>query len=249
MKTLFLIPLAALPVLVSCAPSSMDFTQYPTPEAIYRASLEAYRTGNCDIADDGFQRLVFDLPIEDARQFESQYYLAECMIARREYVDAAREFRRMVDAFPRHSLAPDALLRAGDAYAEMWGNPELDPTYAETAVATYEELMQRFRGTPAAQRAQLRINRLNEMFAEKEYRGGVFYLRLKAYDSAIIYFKDVVAKYPQSPHAPMAVVRLVEVYDVLQYEEERDEMCQYLLRFYPGEAGGASLCEAGAPAR
>ncbi len=84
------------------------------------------------------------------------------------------------------------------------------------------------------------------MLAAKDYRNGVFYFRLRAYDSAIIYFRDVIAKYPQSPYAPRAVLRLIETYDRIKYEEEKQEMCQYLRQYYPQAADGATACPEGA---
>jgi len=234
--------------LVGCAGQRLDLSQSASQEAVYLAAMEAYRRGKCEAAVQGFERLAGDAPGGESRRVEAQYYTAECSLAGGRQVEAAREFRRVVEAFPQHALAPDALLRAGDSYAQLWRKPELDPTFAETARATYQELLQRFPGSAAARRAQVRIGQLNEMFAEKEYRSGVFYQRMKAYDSAIIYFREVVARYPQSRHAPRAVIRLAEVYSRLQYDEERAEMCQYLQRFYPGDMAGAKPCAAGQPA-
>lgn len=218
-----------------------DFGGYPTPESIFDAAMAAYRTGDCNFAEQAFARVQADYPARDGKQAEARFYIAECRFQRNLRLEAARLFRRVTDEFPRHPLAPDALLRAGDAYSEMWSKADLDPTYGETALATYQELLQRFRGAPAADRARLRIADLNEMMARKEYRNGVFYMRLRAFDSAIIYFKDVVAKYPQSSFASKAVTRLVEAYHRIGYVEEKAEMCQYLARYYPEDAG-AELC-------
>ncbi len=222
--------------------------QYPSPQALFDESLAAYRRGDCGFARRGFERLTRELPPRDPQQAEVRYYLAECTLRGGDQLEAARQFRRVADDFARHPLAPDALLRAGDAYRDLWRDPELDPTYGETALATYRELVGRYADTPAAQRAQLRIRAVNGMLAAKEFRNGVFYFRLRAYDSAIIYFKDVIAKYPLSPHAPLAVLRLIETYDRIRYDEEKQEMCQYLRQYYPQAADGTSACPEGAAA-
>ncbi len=107
---------------------------------------------------------------------------------------------------------PEALLRAGDVYADLWRRPELDPSYGQTALATYQELLNRYPDTTAAKRAQVRINELQERFAYKEYQAALFYFRLKAYDSAILYLKDLVATYPRAAIAPEALVKLVQAY-------------------------------------
>lgn len=226
---------------VACG-GTIDVSHYATPEAMQEAGMQAYRRGDCKEATAVFQRLQFEVPTRDPRIAQARYYLAECMLREGDHLEAARQFRRVADEFPQHPLAPDALLRAGDAYAELWAEPALDPSYGETARVAYGELLSRFPSSPAAQRAQLRIADLNDRFAEKEYRNGRYYQRFRAYDSAVIYFRDVVARYPQSRFAPLAVLRLIEVYDRIGYAEEKREMCGHLQRYYADFASQAEGC-------
>ena len=233
--------LATLSLLVACGPS-LNPDDYPDPESLWDVAKAAYREGNWGKAQIGFQRLMFEVGPRDERQAEARYYVAECQLQQGQRLEAARQFRRVSDDFPRHRLAPDALLRAGDAFAQLWNNPELDPTYGETALATYAELMGRYPNSTAAQRGALKIQEINEMFAEKDYKNGVFYLRLRAIDSAIIYFKDVILKYPQSSYASLSVVKLIEAYDRIGYDDERLEYCTYLSQYYPGTPGAEERC-------
>ena len=112
------------------------------------------------------------------------------------------------DDTPGDTLAPQALLRAGDAYATLWRRPELDPTYGRSAMATYQEVVNRFPSSTAARQAQSHILQLQDQFAYKNYKAGLYYVRMKAWDSAILYFRDVVATYPRSAIAPSALVEL-----------------------------------------
>jgi outer membrane protein assembly factor BamD len=90
--------------------------------------------------------------------------------------------------------------------------------------------------------ARQRIAELNERFARKEYRTGNYYFRLKAYDSAILYFRSVVANWPQATSAPEALLRLVQAYDRIGYEEDMRDMCTQLQRFYPDVMARAEPC-------
>jgi outer membrane protein assembly factor BamD len=217
---------------------------YPTPQALFDASEDLYRRGKCGRAEVGFRQLTFQLPSRDTLAVRARFLLAECHFDQGAYLEAARQFRRVVDEAPTHSLAPFALLRAGDAQASLWKRPELDPTYGDAAMVTYRELLGRFPGTEAARRATLVVQKLGERFAEKDYKNGVFYVRFKAYDSAILYFRNVVARYPQSRFASLSLVQLVETYDKLGYTEERQETCDHLLRFYPDTQSVDRLCPA-----
>ena len=126
----------------------------------------------------------------------------------------------------------------------MWRRAELDPTYGETALSIYQELTGRYPESDAAARARPHVRRLQNQFAEKSYKNGMFYLRRKAFDSAIIYFKDVIATYPDAALAPDALLRLVDSYRAIGYKDELQETCAHLRRFYPQAAGLAKSCPA-----
>ena len=46
------------------------------------------------------------------------------------------------------------LLRVGDVYSDLWRRPELDPTYGQTALSTYQELLNRYPNSAASSRAR-----------------------------------------------------------------------------------------------
>jgi outer membrane protein assembly factor BamD (BamD/ComL family) len=86
------------------------------------------------------------------------------------------------------------------------------------------------------------VTELNERFAFKTYRAAMFYYRLKAYDSAILYFKDLIASYPKAAVAPDALVKLVQAYKTLGYREDVQETCDYIRRFHPKAHGAGEVC-------
>jgi outer membrane protein assembly factor BamD len=219
-----------------------DPSLYPTPEELFQASLAEFHDGDCDGADIGFRRLAFELPARDPKRAEVRYYLAECSFKRKEYLESSRDYRRVADENARDSLAPHALLRSGDAYSRLWRRPELDATYGLSALTTYQELLRRYPNSPAATEGRERILELNEWFAKKAFKSGIYYYRLKAFDSAIIYFKSVVADFPATSYASQSLVKLVEAYDRIGYEEDREDMCMQIRRFYPETLQEAEPC-------
>jgi len=190
------------------------------------------------------QRLSFEFTPGQPEAVVARYYLAECFYQTGDRVQAAHDFRKVADEFPASEYAPLALLRAGDANLRLWRRAELDPTYGETALSIYQELAGRYPDTDAAARARPHVQRLQNQFAEKAYKNGMFYFRRKAYDSAIIYFKDVIATYPDAQLAPDALLRLVDSYRAIGYKEELQETCAHLHRYYPQATGLAKSCPA-----
>ena len=222
--------------------------QYPSPEALLAASRAAYERGDCGFAVQGLTRVLFELQPRDPRVAEARYLLGECHLRSGDRLQAAQELRRVADEFPGHELAPRALLRAADALAAMWKRVELDPTYGEQAASTYAEVASRFPNAEATVQARERAAELTDRFALKELKNGDLYYRVHAYDSAIIYYRNVVATYPDSKHVPAALLKLVETYRRIGYAEEAGETCEHLRRFFPTADGVARTCPAPAPA-
>jgi outer membrane protein assembly factor BamD len=195
--------------------------------------MQLFRHGQFRKAQVIFQRLTFEFSVTQEELAQARFYVAECNFQLGDYVEAALDFRKVADEFSTTEYAATALLRAGDSNLRLWHRPELDPSYGEAALAIYQELAGRYPESDAAGRARLHVRRLENQFAEKTYKTGIFYMRRKGFDSAIIYFKDVIANYPNARRAPDALLRLVDSYRAIGYTQELQETCEHLRRFYP----------------
>jgi outer membrane protein assembly factor BamD len=236
---------AILLALPGCGRKSPTQAPAPVPvqvDSVWRLAEAAFNRGDWSEAQKHLDRATPLLPPADPRYLRLHFYLAEILFAQGSPLQAVREFRRIADERPDDPLAPDALLRAGDAYLDLWRRPELDPTYGETARSVYQEVITRYDGTPAARRATLRLNELAEKFAEKEYKNALFYFKYKAYDSAILMFRGVIANYPRAAVVPEALERLVRAYQILNYQEDLKETCAYITQYHPAPTGPRRLC-------
>ena len=211
-------------------------------DSLWTKAQHAVRRGQWGDAQKYLDRVLLEFPPGDSRATLAHMYSGEAQFALGSHLQAAREFRKVSDDTPNDPLAPEALLRVGDVYADLWRRPELDPSYGQTSLSTYQELLNRYPGTTAAKRAQERIDDLQERFAVKEYKAALYYMRLKAFDSAILYLKDLVATYPKSSVAPDALIRLVQAYRTLGYKEDVTETCGYIRRFHSGAPGVGKAC-------
>jgi outer membrane protein assembly factor BamD len=244
--------LAAMILLTGCWPfkGKAKPAAPPTPlassprtiDSLWLAGQQLFNRGKWKSASEIFTRLATALPITDPRLPRLSFYRGEIELAQGNELDAIRMFRRLADETPDDSLAPDALLRAGDAYSYLWKRPELDPTYAQTALGVYQEVQTRYPNTSAAKRAEAKVRELNERFARKEYLSALFYYRFKAYDSAILLFRSLVVQYPRAPIVPEALEKLVLSYQALGYQEDIRETCSYIAQFHPDPKGPSRLC-------
>ena len=239
---------AALSVtaVVACRPE-FQLKNLTTNDALYAASFKEYQHRHWDNAVSGFEKLTTDLPARDTLLPRSYWYLASAHQRLGENLLAAQSYSRLVESFPDDTLADHAALESARAYKRMWRKPELDPTYGETALASYNTLIGLYPTSKLIPEAQKDIAVLENWFAIKDYDAGMYYFRRKAFDSAILYFKDDLTKYPNSRQTHDAGLRLVEAYKAIRYREDASELCAQLRERYPNDRDVRGVCTGVAP--
>ncbi|MBC7789581.1 MAG: outer membrane protein assembly factor BamD [Anaerolineae bacterium] len=231
-------------LLPAACRSAFQPQKFTSQESLYRASKREYDAKRYENAVAGFERLTIELPARDTLFPRSLYFLAKSHVGRKEHLLSAQNFTRLAESFPSDSLADDALFQAGLAYARLWRKPALDAQYGETALSTLRTMLAVYPSSALAGEAQKEINNLVEWFARKAYANGMHYYRRKAWDSAIIYFKDVVAKYPETATARDALLRLAVAFQAIGYKEDVTETCNTLRSAYSGDRQVREICGA-----
>lgn len=231
--------------LAGCA-SGRSKLEFVGPDDLMDRGLKAYRERDWDEAIRAFQRFTLEYP-GNARLQEARYRLADSYFGKKEYVTAASEFGLLAQDFPAGPYADDARFKVCEAYYKLSPRPELDQEYTRAAIEHCESMLAYYPTSEFAPRARELLAELNGKLARKVLLGGEFYYKRKAYDSAIIYYDDVLARYPNTESAPKALLRLVQIYGQLGYEEEEAAARERLLREYPGTAE-ARLVQQQAPA-
>jgi tol-pal system protein YbgF len=124
------------------------------PQAItlYRKSSEALRAGQHEEAAQGFREFLRLYPGHDLAD-NSQYWLGECFYDRKDYTQAVREFRRVIEHYPNGNKVPDALLKVGFSYLALGS--------AEAGRQTLSQLQRSYPRHEAAVRAAARLAELD----------------------------------------------------------------------------------------
>jgi outer membrane protein assembly factor BamD len=240
-RLLRIVVLIALTGAAGCS-RGFKLSRYTSNEALFQAAREQFDRRKWDNAVSAFEKLTFDLPARDTLLPLAHWYLARSYVGRDENLLAAQAFNRFAESFATDSLADNAMFEAGQAYQRLWRRPTLDANYGEQAISTYQSLLGLYPESELREETTREINRLQEWFATKDYESGLYYYRRRAFDSAIIYFKDVVANFPQTAKSREAYLRLAESYEAIRYREDKKEVCTTLQERYPADREVASIC-------
>ncbi len=241
-KSFLLALLLAAPL--ACTPpfNAKDPIKFPTPDKLYVAAMAEYKAGRYDNAAKAFEQLTLDFSARDPRLPLSYYYLAQSQTKNGEYLLAAGTYNRLIDAFPQDTLVDDAFYLSGKAYQHEWRAPQLDATYGRSAETAFESVVSAYPDSPFAPRAKGELDKLDQWFAEKDYDTGYLYLKRKAYDSAIIYFKDVIRLHPHAKKTRDAYLRLLEAYRAIKYTEDARDLCNAMRTAYPNDREVVEKC-------
>ncbi len=88
------------------------------PSDIYRLAYNDYQAGKIDLALVGFRNFLAQFPKSELSA-QAQFQVGECEYARKNYLDAAREYDKVYDLYPKSDLAPKALYKKGVAYQQI----------------------------------------------------------------------------------------------------------------------------------
>jgi outer membrane protein assembly factor BamD len=178
----------------------------------------------------------------DPRAPEARLNLGTSYQERRDYLTAATHFQRLLNDFPQSQFGLAARMGICESYYRLSPRPALDQDYTVSAMLHCESVAGYFPGTVPASRATGYVTEMRLKLAQKAYETGLFYMRRRAYDSAVVYFQQVVDQFPQTPLAATALRQMADVYTLQGYVEDAQEARDRLRRDYPNspEAQGLS---------
>lgn len=243
---LFRFSVLVLCVLAGACGRGFKLNRYTTNEALFTAAKDQFDRRKWDNAVTAFEKLTFDLPARDTLLPLAHWYLARAYSGRSEHLLAAQAYNRLSESFATDTLADNAMYEAAREYQQMWRKPTLDANYGEQALSAFQSMLGLYPDSELKDDAEKQIATLQEWFASKDYESGLYYFRRRAFDSAIIYFKDVVRNFPRTDKSRQAYLRLAEAYGAIEYREDKKDVCTTLRERYPSDREVVEVC--GTPA-
>ncbi len=121
-----------------------------TPQAVYEAALALHDGGRAGEAESAFRAFLAAHPSSDLAD-NAWFWIGESRLSRQDPLGAAEAYRQAIERYPQGNKVPDALLKLGHAL-DLAGD-------AGAARAVWQELVQRFPTTAAAESARGRLGR------------------------------------------------------------------------------------------
>ncbi|MGI9462815.1 MAG: outer membrane protein assembly factor BamD [Aestuariivirgaceae bacterium] len=150
-----------------------------------------------------------------------------------DYDAAQNAAQRFITLHPGHRDAPYAYYLVAISHYEQISDVKRDQSETKKALASLEEISQRFPGTSYARDAEAKAVLARDHLAGKEMEIGRYYLRKQSHLSGINRFKAVVTNYQTTTHTPEALYRLTEAYLALGIRSEAQTAAAVLGHNYP----------------
>jgi outer membrane protein assembly factor BamD len=153
-----------------------------------------------------------------------------------QYADAIKDAERFIQLYPGNPSVVYAYYLKAICYFEQIVDVGRDQASTEQALASLQEVIQRFPNSEYAADARLKVDMVRDQLAGKEMAIGRYYLNQGQTLAAIGRFRTVVDKYQTTTHTPEALYRLVECYLTVGLIQEATNNGAVLGANFPGDA-------------
>lgn len=164
---------------------------------------------------------------------QAQYYLAECHFHLKEYILAADEYNRLIRLYQNSERQDDAQFKIAYCDYKLSPKPALDQTHTIKAVESFQHFLEDFPQSELVPKAETLLKVCRAKLAEKEYKAGELYMKLRDYTGAQIYFSSVIDSYYDTKFVEDATYWNAECLFRLRKDSEARQGFEELLRKFP----------------
>jgi outer membrane protein assembly factor BamD len=198
--------------------------KYPFSERIQEIIEREYKIGEAFMSGEKRKALGMTLPVDnpaieiftkviDNSTYgplapKAQYKLGLVLKGLLRYYEAEDAFNKVISNYPDSEWAAAAKFQIALCRSAVSRGPDYDQGASDEAKQKFEEFVKEHPDAVMSRKAEENIHQLNEKEAEASFKTALFYEKQKAYESARIYYNDIINNYPQSPWAAKAMEKL-----------------------------------------
>ena len=231
----------AVVVLAACKPAMPP--EGATPRARFDWSVERFERETYHDAIRGFRDHLLREPLHPTAD-SSRFLMAESYLNTDQELLAANEFRQLATSRPNSPLADDAQFGVCRSFWAVSPDLPRDQEFTEKTIEECTRLLEFFPRSPLVGDARDLVAQARQKMAAKELRVGRYYYDRTFYESAIIYFENILQTYPEAEVVPETLLVLHYSYSKVGFQMEADLVQQRLLELYPDSEQAQELAEA-----
>lgn len=151
---------------------------------------------------------------------DAQFYLAESYFKNKEYILAISEYERLTRKMKYSPYVENCRWRICEAYVAESPIYYHDQSNTHKALQKLQEFIDEYPDSEFRDDANNTIKRLRHKLAEKMFETALLYIKLHAYDSAIVAFENLLGQYYDTDLAEEAHVGIIRSYLLMKKVEE-----------------------------
>ena len=147
---------------------------------------------------------------------DAQFYLAESYFKNKEYILAISEYERLTRKMKFSPFVENSRWRICEAYVAESPNYYHDQSNTEKALQKLQEFIEEYPESEFRDNANETVKKLRNKLAEKMDETALLYIKLHAYDSAIVAYEDLLGQYYDTDFADDAHVGIIRSYSLMK---------------------------------
>ncbi|MGI6240331.1 MAG: tetratricopeptide repeat protein [Candidatus Omnitrophota bacterium] len=148
---------------------------------------------------------------------KAQFQLGNAYMKSGQYDPAMEAFQEVIDQYPQSPLVQDARLQMAEASYAKSQVEIRDQSALDDVSQQVERYLQKYGSSAEADRATQIRREVDERNAEKNYRIGAYYEKENYLESALIYYRDTVKRYPDTAWGQKAADKMKSLEQPVTY--------------------------------
>jgi len=203
-------------------------------DQLWTEANEAYDDEAYDYAIQRYKALLDQYPF-DPHAEEAELKIAQAYYNADRFPEAIAAFGNFERMHPTSTYLPTTEYHRGLSYMAQYTTSDRDQQAVTNALNTFRNIVDRFPGTPWADRSVLRIRECREALAQHEAQVASYYLQRKSWRAAESRLRGLLTEYPETDAAAETLYTFGQSYD--EREEQEGAVLAYstLVRHFPDD--------------
>ncbi|NQU95939.1 MAG: outer membrane protein assembly factor BamD [Candidatus Omnitrophica bacterium] len=142
---------------------------------------------------------------------KAQFMLGQCHKKSEQYNEAITAFQQLVDEYAKSNLAEKARYEVAQCTYLASLKSDYDQELTDEAIEEFKKVAMSRSGGVLTEEAKEAVSLLENKKAESLFKTAQFYEKQKHYKSAVIYYKEVLNRYPRSSSSKSAMENLGKI--------------------------------------